>query len=214
MHFDKNVAMSLGVSLHVASKEMWQMAPMIQMIGPLSLLQYLKEETQAGGGELGLKWPNDVYYNGRKAAGTLTELVSKYSESSHDRVIFGMGINIANSEDQVEKLGQQYDISFLPASIQREKLAQGVYSRVISKLKLFQQKSPEYLYDSLSDEIAPCLLWVGKKVQLFPKGESKNVKPVVEGILYGVNKSAGVDLKAGKKMVQINEPMKIGRAHV
>jgi BirA family biotin operon repressor/biotin-[acetyl-CoA-carboxylase] ligase len=43
-----------------------------------------------------VKWPNDVYLNGRKLAGILTEV----PPSVTDRVVIGIGINVNNSLDE------------------------------------------------------------------------------------------------------------------
>ncbi len=44
-------------------------------------------------GDVALKWPNDVYLNGRKAAGILIELAG----STPKRLVVGVGLNVNNS---------------------------------------------------------------------------------------------------------------------
>ena len=46
--------------------------------------------------EIGLKWPNDVYVQGRKICGILVEVPPR----SPDRIVVGIGLNVNNSFEQ------------------------------------------------------------------------------------------------------------------
>jgi BirA family biotin operon repressor/biotin-[acetyl-CoA-carboxylase] ligase len=53
---------------------------------------------------IGLKWPNDIFWNGRKLGGLLIDV-----KGEHDgpcQVVLGVGINLSLSEDIVKKIGQ------------------------------------------------------------------------------------------------------------
>ncbi len=70
-----------------------------------------------------IKWVNDLYYNGKKVCGILTEAVST-GESTH--VIVGIGINLNTADFPTEltgiagSLGTRIDASELIAQIYRE----------------------------------------------------------------------------------------------
>jgi BirA family biotin operon repressor/biotin-[acetyl-CoA-carboxylase] ligase len=42
-----------------------------------------------------IKWPNDIFYSGRKLCGILTEIVSSGSDA--EKVIVGIGLNVNNT---------------------------------------------------------------------------------------------------------------------
>lgn len=49
--------------------------------------------------EIGLKWPNDVYVQGRKICGILVEVPPR----SPDRIVVGIGLNVNNSFEQAPR---------------------------------------------------------------------------------------------------------------
>ncbi len=65
---------------------------------------------QAVGGDVLIKWPNDIVFNGKKVSGTLLEMGA--SGSRVDWAVVGMGINVLNSnfpceiEDKAGSLAQ------------------------------------------------------------------------------------------------------------
>uniref|UniRef100_UPI0024ACCB21 biotin--[acetyl-CoA-carboxylase] ligase n=1 Tax=Ignavigranum ruoffiae TaxID=89093 RepID=UPI0024ACCB21 len=55
------------------------------------------------GGEVGIKWVNDIFYQGRKIAGILCETATDLETLSISSIIIGVGINLAGSFDQSEE---------------------------------------------------------------------------------------------------------------
>lgn len=81
--FARNIALSMGVKVRRRGQD----------LGSLSLvvgLAILKALESCGVGHLGLKWPNDVLYEGRKLCGVLIEM--DHSRARPEAVI-GIGIN-------------------------------------------------------------------------------------------------------------------------
>lgn len=64
--------------------------PQIALVTGLAVCESLHALYPAG--NFGLKWPNDVYLNGRKLCGILVE-----APSHRGRVVIGVGINVNNS---------------------------------------------------------------------------------------------------------------------
>ena len=84
-----------GVYLSVS----WQASPGIKTDGwlPLMTAVRLAEKLHAlGVSEIGVKWPNDLYYKSAKLAGILLEY-------SGNLVVMGIGLNIATPLDAVSK---------------------------------------------------------------------------------------------------------------
>lgn len=53
-----------------------------------------------------LKWPNDIYYEGRKLAGILVEMSGSAGSLCH--LVIGVGINLAMPEREAEKIDQAW----------------------------------------------------------------------------------------------------------
>ncbi|MFE8713364.1 biotin--[acetyl-CoA-carboxylase] synthetase, partial [Aeromonas allosaccharophila] len=53
-----------------------------------------------------LKWPNDLYYQGRKLAGILVEMSGSAGASCH--LVIGIGLNLAMPSQQGEKIDQAW----------------------------------------------------------------------------------------------------------
>ena len=60
--------------------------------------------SEVAGAECGIKWVNDIYYDGKKLAGILVESINDYVEMTSDYLIIGIGINMATAPD-VENIG-------------------------------------------------------------------------------------------------------------
>ncbi|MDD2759195.1 MAG: bifunctional biotin--[acetyl-CoA-carboxylase] ligase/biotin operon repressor BirA [Methylomonas sp.] len=61
---------------------------------------------RAGVDEVGLKWPNDVYWNGRKLAGILIEVSGEAGGPCH--AVIGLGLNIHLPQRQAEAIEQAW----------------------------------------------------------------------------------------------------------
>jgi BirA family biotin operon repressor/biotin-[acetyl-CoA-carboxylase] ligase len=66
--------------------------PKIALVAGLAICRALAQLVPAA--ELKVKWPNDVYLNGRKVCGILSESVL----GSRDRLVVGIGINVNNRD--------------------------------------------------------------------------------------------------------------------
>jgi BirA family biotin operon repressor/biotin-[acetyl-CoA-carboxylase] ligase len=96
------------------------------------------------GAALQLKWPNDVFLNGRKASGLLVEVPSTKS----DRLVIGIGINVNNSlADASEELQNSatslVDVSGSPHD--RTDVLIRVLQRLEASLALLAEDGPRLL---------------------------------------------------------------------
>ncbi len=85
-----------------------------------------------------IKWVNDVYVDGKKICGILTEAVTNFEDGTVDSVIIGIGINIKTSqfpEDAAQAGSLEADVSrselIAQAVNELVQIAQGDYSRFI-----------------------------------------------------------------------------------
>jgi BirA family biotin operon repressor/biotin-[acetyl-CoA-carboxylase] ligase len=74
--------------------------PKIALVAGLAVCRALEQLVPAA--ELKVKWPNDVYLNGRKVCGILSESVP----GTRDRLVVGIGINVNNRRQGTGDRGQ------------------------------------------------------------------------------------------------------------
>lgn len=87
---------------------------------------------------VGLKWPNDIYVNGRKLAGILLEVTGEYN--SHCQVVIGVGLNLSMSEDEAQEIDQPWvDLSRLRPGLSRNKVAAILLDELLAMVDTFQK---------------------------------------------------------------------------
>lgn len=124
-HFAKTPLEIMGLSLAVA------------VATARSLLQYGLGKLSAG---LALKWPNDVYMNGKKLAGILVETLSLSSDLQN--VVIGIGINITATKDQENIIEQAWTNleQILEEKVDRNLLAGLLLNELLQALEQFNQE--------------------------------------------------------------------------
>lgn len=95
--------------------------------------------TSVGVESIGVKWPNDIVWNGRKLAGILLEMIGDVA--GHCQVVIGIGINVAMADSSVGLLiGQPWtDVSTaVGTKISRNMLLAGLLSELVPVLEAFE----------------------------------------------------------------------------
>jgi len=94
-----------------------------------------------------LKWPNDIYYQGKKLAGILIELNGQVNEACH--TVIGIGINVRMPPEQAELIDQPWiDLS----SLSSEKVDRNQLSATL--INELQTLLPEYEQTGLQPHLA------------------------------------------------------------
>ncbi|MDD4914843.1 MAG: bifunctional biotin--[acetyl-CoA-carboxylase] ligase/biotin operon repressor BirA [Methylococcales bacterium] len=129
--------------------------------------------------EVGLKWPNDIYWRQRKLAGILVEVSGENGGPCH--AVVGLGVNFYLSEQQGQNIGQPYaDIqSILGESVhlRRNELLGLLLNQLLPVVASYQAGSlAGYL-----DEWRQYDCVAGRQVQV-QVGETRH-----SGILHGIN---------------------------
>lgn len=117
-------------------------------------------EPLIGGLKLRIKWPNDVFVNGRKVCGILVEAASGQRRS----VIIGIGVNVNNSAVQAPPELQE-------AFVALRDVATGPIRRVDVLVAILQQLDSRLKYlvsgfDALSNEWSERCLLTGRTVEI------------------------------------------------
>lgn len=105
-----------------------------------------------------IKWVNDVYLDGKKICGILTEAITNFEEGIVDSVIIGIGINVMTSDfpEEVDCAGS------LDASVNKSKLIAYVTNELV-KIALGDYKSFIDYYRSHS-------MVLGEKIKFIQNG--------------------------------------------
>ncbi|HHX77859.1 MAG TPA: biotin--[acetyl-CoA-carboxylase] ligase [Firmicutes bacterium] len=155
--------------------------PLFTFLTAVALVEALAEE----GLETGIKWPNDVLYQGRKIAGILTEMGAEGERVSY--LVIGVGINANISL-----------LSLTPEVRQKASSLLTILGRPVDRPALaaaFLARFSHYYYLALEEGFDRIIkLWhryeitLGRKV-LLQQGDKK-----IEGIASGINDSGSLIL--------------------
>lgn len=140
-----------------------------------------------------IKWPNDVFLNGRKLAGILTEFTSR--AENLEFVVVGVGLNVNLTAKQLAKL---------PAPAESLKAATGrpwdravLLARILAEASLlYNRAKPEALPD-MADEYAARSLLAGRKVTV------RDGDKVRSGIARGIDESGALLLEESSGQIQV-----------
>lgn len=157
--------------------------PFITLLSGLAVSEALKELTGVG---TQIKWPNDIYLNGKKLGGILCELVTAKNKLT---AVVGIGINLSITAEEIPAELSDKMTSLCIEGItlpDKKRLAEAVV-----------QKTDSYVYSDLqlyevSDEILTKLrslsFSIGKKVKYMLENE------VCEGIVTDITKTGAAEI--------------------
>lgn len=162
----------------------------------LSLATQLSEKTLASGGlslavavaiagslqacgveGTGLKWPNDIFYRGRKLAGILLDLTGE--SGGPYRMIVGVGVNCRMSANASVEIDQPWaDLSQAGVDVDRNQLAGMIIENVVRTLDLFNECGlPAFLQEWERLDLVS-----GRTVELHHERE-----PMIKGVARGID---------------------------
>jgi BirA family biotin operon repressor/biotin-[acetyl-CoA-carboxylase] ligase len=126
--------------------------------------------------DLGLKWPNDIFFNGRKLAGILLD-VSGESGGSY-QVIVGVGINLHMPDSAAGKIDQPWaDLRANHLEQQRNKLAGKLLESLVQVIDTFSRQG----LAAFTDEWRRHDITAGLTVDLHT-GQQAGVRGVARGV--------------------------------
>lgn len=132
-------ASPLGASLYLSMH--WRFEQGIHATMGLSLaigIAIAEALTELGVNDIGLKWPNDIYYQGRKLAGILIELEGQATDSCD--VVIGIGLNVSLPDHAKELIDQPYsDMSQTGIDLNRNILAATILRHLWQLLEQFER---------------------------------------------------------------------------
>jgi BirA family biotin operon repressor/biotin-[acetyl-CoA-carboxylase] ligase len=142
-----------------------------------------------------VKWPNDVYLDGRKVCGILSESVPGWK----DRLVIGVGINVNN---RVADPPTHHPPSFSATSLlEHDGLTRDLTEVLIAVLNEFSrrwQQLTEDSFESLARDYRERCLLTGKTLTIQQPGET-----TVMGLCRGIDDSGRLILRTDEKELAV-----------
>lgn len=139
--------------------------------------------TELGGKDIKVKWPNDLYYQDKKLAGILVEMITCADKTTH--LVIGMGLNLAMTDnDAIDQPWVNFNQT-CDLTINKSKLAASVINGVNGALLQYEKEGLRAFikrweaFDNFYQK--PVSLWVGKSEK--------------KGVACGINEQGALLLK-------------------
>lgn len=146
--------------------------PLYTLLAATTLVEVLEETFES---PLSIKWVNDIFYQGRKVSGILSELVSYQGQNG---IVVGIGVNLAGSFAHADKDAQNVAGTLfgekLPASFNQNEFLGQYLRRFYDYHQAFQEKAFMSVYEKH-------LMGIGKKVSYSVNNKQH------EGTIQGIN---------------------------
>lgn len=135
----------------------------LQKLTVLTAVATAKSIEKLSGKEVGIKWVNDIYFEGKKVCGILCERVE-------NAVVIGIGINLSVKAfpDEIKNIAVNL------GKINRKKLAKNIVNEILSMLKSEEDFIPYYKSKSVL---------IGKEISyVFDGAEYKGVAVDIDNV--------------------------------
>ncbi len=157
-------------------------------VGGLSLaagVAVVKALRQFGVSDVGLKWPNDILWNGRKLAGLLLDVQGEADGPS--RVVVGLGVNVLIGEKDAPTIDQPWvDLrTILDEAVDRNRLVAIIVSELEEMFLTFEMSGLSTFLPFWQE----AHVYHGQTVRLLRGSE------VLEGVVAGIEESGAIKLR-------------------
>ena len=125
--------------------------------------------------EPSIKWVNDIYYNGRKTCGILTEATTNLETGQIDGLIIGTGINCFPGSFPEEISHIAGPLSEEPGSFSRSRLAAELINETYALLSDVESRS-------FLDEYRRRCFIIGRRILIHPTYDEEGIPAVATGI--------------------------------
>jgi BirA family biotin operon repressor/biotin-[acetyl-CoA-carboxylase] ligase len=167
----------LSLALELSRPNLWSSG--LSLAAAVAVVRALREcEID----DLGVKWPNDIYYRGRKVAGILLDISGEAAGPFH--VVLGVGVNLRVPESAAREIDQPWaDLSQCGVDVDRNHLAGMILEASVRAIDTFV----EYGLDAFVDEWKEFDLVSGHLVELH-----HNEQTTTTGVARGIDASGAL----------------------
>lgn len=130
-----------------------------------------------------IKWVNDLYYQGKKICGILTEGISDFESQTMQAVIIGIGINVStdNFPDELENIATSLNLK----SINRNELIANIVNEILTII--------EEDFDVVLEEYRRFSCVINKQIEFIYKGQN------CTGLVIDINNVGNLVVKIDDK---------------
>ena len=141
-------------------------APKCTLMAAVAVTKAIRSITQV---ECGIKWPNDILYQGKKLVGILTEMSAEIDAINHIVIGMGINVNIAQSDfpDELQSIATSLSI-IQGKEISRLTLLNGV----LGELELAYEQIIEKGFPQMLDEWRELSVTLGQEVNVVGSGRN------------------------------------------
>lgn len=148
---------------------------------------------QLGAEGVGLKWPNDVLWCGRKLAGVLLEMTG--DPAGVCQVVVGVGLNVRMADESAADIDQPWaDVSQIVPGVSRNELAAEMLNQMLPVLGAYHLEG----FAAYRKEWEAAHVHAGRDVRLLTASEE------VRGVALGVTDSGALRLQIGDTVEEFN----------
>ncbi len=167
-------------------------APLLTLVSSIALAETIKNE----GATPSIKWPNDIFIEGKKAAGVLTEMQPKGDRV--DFVVVGIGVNLNITKELMKT--EMKDIAEIATSIRetigREVDRSAFTATLINNLEKWQEKFQTEGKNPIIQEWMKMCGMINRRVKI------KFNEKEIEGIACGVDENGCLILKKDDETIE------------
>ncbi|WP_378955355.1 biotin--[acetyl-CoA-carboxylase] ligase [Pelosinus sp. sgz500959] len=139
-------------------------APKCTLLAAVAVTKAIRKVTQV---ECGIKWPNDILYQGKKLVGILTEMSAEIDAINH--IVIGMGINVNIEEEEFPEELKEIATS-LAMITGREISRLSLLDAVLVELEEAYHKVIQQGFTEMLDEWRQLSVTLGKNVNVIGSG--------------------------------------------
>lgn len=140
-------------------------APKCTLLAAVAVTKAIRSVTDV---ECGIKWPNDILYEGKKIVGILTEMSAEMDAINH--VVIGMGINVNIGEQEFP--AELKDIATSLAIVAGHTISRlTLLNAVLSELEQAYDDVIQRGFSEMLDEWRELSVTLGKKVNVVGSGK-------------------------------------------
>lgn len=139
-------------------------APKCTLLAAVAVTKAIQSITQV---ECGIKWPNDILYQGKKVVGILTEMNAEIDAINH--IVIGMGINV-NMNQQDFPTGLMDIATSLSMIAGRSISRLSLLNAVLGELEQAYDDVIQHGFSNMLDEWRNLSVTLGKKVNVVGSG--------------------------------------------
>lgn len=107
---------------------------LLGLVAGIAIAEALQEIGLSGHG---LKWPNDILWNGKKLGGILIQTADNY-----EKFIIGIGLNVSlpdESRNEISQAATSLDMALAGKNLNRESVVIKIIERLLSHTEMFDQ---------------------------------------------------------------------------